>query len=313
MFWIEGSGVQFGRSGARPNLLPSLGIVLAGVLWGLFWLPVRALGELGLEGAWPGAIVYAACVVLLLPTIPFRWSYLRQYWRPLSLSGLFTGTAFACYSTSLLLTEVVRTILLFYLTPVWGTALGVVLLGERLTITRVMALALGITGLLVVFGLGAEFPWPRNLGDWLALISGMAWAYGSLRLYKMGSVATLEQILSFVVGALIVTLIGLAFGGAVFGSPPSAAILLDVLPFGLLSALYVVPMLFLTVWPATLLSPGRVGILLMGDVVVGVASAALLAGETFGLREFLGAILIISAGAAEVFDRRAGATTVSTP
>lgn len=303
--------MPFGKLRARPDILPSLGIVLGGLLWGLFWLPVRALGEYGLEGAWPGAILYTACVAVLLPTLPFRWSYLKAYWRPLLFSGLFTGTAFACYSTSLLLTEVVRTILLFYLTPVWGTLFGVLLLGERLTVVRVSALVLGLAGLLVVLGLGVQFPWPRNLGDWLALVSGVTWAYGSLRLYRMGSVATPEQILSFVVGGLFVTVIGLAFGGAVFGSTPSAATLLAAAPFGLLAALYVLPMLFLTVWPATLLSPGRVGILLMGDVVVGVATAAVLAGEPFGLRELLGTILIISAGVVEVFGRRVTASDVA--
>jgi drug/metabolite transporter (DMT)-like permease len=296
--------MRFGGLRARPDLLPSLGIAFGGVLWGLFWLPIRALGERGLEGAWPGAILYAACLVVLLPVLPFRWRHFRAHWRPLLYSGLFTGTAFACYATSLLLTEVVRTILLFYLTPLWATLFGVLLLGERLTIVRVSALALGFVGMLVVFGLGVQFPWPRNLGDWLALISGVAWAYGSLRLYKMGAGATLEQILSFVLGGLFVIVVGLVFGGAVFGSTPSGATLLAAAPFGLLSALYVLPMLFLTIWPASLLSPGRIGILLMGEIVIGVGSAAFFAGEPFGLRELLGTLLIVSAGAVEVFGRR---------
>ena len=296
--------MPLGGPPARPDLLPSLGIALAGVLWGLFWLPIRALGERGLEGGWPGALIYAACLAALLPAVPFRWRYLKAYWRPLLLSGLFTGTAFACYATSLLLTEVVRTILLFYLSPVWATLLGVLLLGERLTAARVAALALGLAGLLVVFGLGEELPWPRNLGDWLALASGLAWAYGSLRLYRMGSVATFEQILSFVAGGVVVSAAGLAFGGAIFGAAPSPAALLDAVPFTLLTTLYVLPMLFLTIWPATLLSPGRVGLLLMGDIVVGVASAALLAGEPFGLREVIGTLLILAAGAVEVLGRQ---------
>jgi drug/metabolite transporter (DMT)-like permease len=289
---------------ARPDLLPSLGIVLSGVLWGLFWLPIRVLGERGLEGGWPGALIYAACLAALLPVVPFRWRTITAYWRPLLMGGLFTGTAFACYATSLLMTEVVRAILLFYLTPVWGTLLGVLLLGERLTAARVTALALGLGGLLVVFGIGAQFPWPRNLGDWLALASGLSWAYGSLRLYRMGSVAVFEQMLSFVAGGLLVIGLGLAFGGAVFGAMPSGPELADSLPFAVLIGLVMLPMLYLTIWPATLLTPGRIGLLLMGDVVVGVVSAALLAGEPFGFREILGTLLILAAGLVEVLGRR---------
>lgn len=285
----------------RPDLLPSLGIVVGGAFWGLFWLPLRALGERGLEGAWPGAVVYATCLVALLPLVPFRWPHYKASWRPLLLSGLFTGTAFACYATSILLTDVVRAILLFYLTPVWATLFGLLILGERLSAARVWALALGLGGMLVVFGLGVQIPWPRNLGDWLALISGVAWAYGSLRLYQMGSGTTWEQMMSFVVGGLFVIVVALVVAGPVFGGTPALTTLVDALPFGFLIAVYVVPMLFLTIWPATRLSPGRIGILLMGEIVVGVSSAALLSGETFGARELTGTLLILAAGCVEVF------------
>ena len=295
--------MRLSGSTARAEMLPSLAIVFGGALWGLFWLPVRAIGEMGLAGAWPGAVIYAGCMAVLLPVLVVRWRSFVRYWRPLAMCGLFTGTAFACYSTSLLLTEVVRTILLFYLTPIWSTLFGLLLLGERLTASRAVALALGMAGLLVVLGIGDQFPWPRNLGDWLALASGMAWAYGSLRLYRMGAVAVTEQILTFVAGSLVVTFAGIALGGAAFGGLPPAAMLSEALPFGLLSALYVMPMLFLTIWPATLLSPGRVGILLMSEVVVGVTSAAAFAGEPFGAREVLGTVLIVAAGAVEVFGR----------
>jgi drug/metabolite transporter (DMT)-like permease len=280
-----------------------MGVVFAGLLWGLFWLPMRWLGEMGLEGAWPGAFVYAASFVLLLPVIPLRWANLRRFWRPLALVGLFTGAAFACYSTSFLLTDVVRTILLFYLTPVWSTILGFLLLGERLTLARALALVLGIVGLLVVFGLGVQFPWPRNLGDWLALVSGMFWAYGSLKLYRMGTVAIMEQTLCFVAGAFVMTILGIIVIGPAVGPAPVVGVLWNVFPVAALAGLYVVPMLVLTVWPATVLSPGRVGILLMSEVVVGVGSAALLTGEPFGSRELLGAVLIVSAAAVELFGR----------
>ncbi|USG63198.1 DMT family transporter [Sneathiella marina] len=291
-------------SGASSDLWPSLGIIGAGILWGLFWLPVRALGDLGLEGAWPGIVMYAGAALFLSPVLVVSWKTIRPIWKPLALSGLFTGAAFACYATSLLFTEVIRTILLFYLTPVWGTLLGIIFLGEKFTLSRAIALVSGLGGLLVVIGLGTEFPWPRNLGDWLALIAGMFWALGTMLLYRMGTVATLAQSLSFVCGALVVTGGALLLGGDIFGATPSPAQLVGAIPFGLLAALYVIPMLILTVWPATRLSPARVGILLMSEVVVGVGSAALLSGEPFGLREVIGTCLIAGAGIIEVLGQR---------
>jgi drug/metabolite transporter (DMT)-like permease len=67
-----------------------------------------------------------------------------------------------------------------------------------------------------------------------------------------------------------------------------------------LIAVLMLPITWMTIWPATLLSPGRVGMLLLVEVLVGVSSAALLLDEPFGLREFSGAALIIAAGVVEV-------------
>ena len=69
-------------------------------------------------------------------------------------------------------------------------------------------------------------------------------------------------------------------------------------------AFYLLPMLILTGWPASVLTPGRGGILLMSDVVVGVFSAALFAGEPFGWREGLGTVLIVGAAFVEVLGKR---------
>ena len=64
--------------------------------------------------------------------------------------------------------------------------------------------------------------------------------------------------------------------------------------------LSMLPITYLTIWPTTVLSPGRVGMLLMVEVIVGVASAAILTEDQFGLRELAGTMLIISAGVVEV-------------
>jgi len=65
-------------------------------------------------------------------------------------------------------------------------------------------------------------------------------------------------------------------------------------------ALSMLPITYLTIWPTTVLSPGRVGMLLMVGVTVGVASAAILSDGQFDLRELAGTVLIISVGVVEV-------------
>lgn len=284
----------------RTDLLPSLGAAVSGILWGLFWIPLRAIEDHGFNGAWPGLAVYGVCLLVLLPFLPRRWGRIKPKIATIFVTGLFTGTAFALYAIALITTEVVRTLLLFYLTPIWSTLMGLILLGEQLTSGRLAALALGFLGLLVVLGLGEGFPWPRNLGDTLALAAGIFWAYGTVKLFQDKTVGTYESVLVFVVGGGTVLAMAALFGTGVFGGPPSLSEARSALPLIIVAGLYTLPMLFLTIWPARLISPARVGILLMGEVVVGVVSAALLSGETFGVREAIGTFLILSAAAVEV-------------
>lgn len=278
----------------------SLALVAGGALWGLIWLPLRWLGAWGLAGAWPGLVMYSGAAAVLLPLAILRRRQIAAGGLALLMAGLATGAAFALYATAVILTDVVRALLLFYLTPVWGTALGLIVLGERLTLARLLALILAITGLMVVLGLGTQFPWPRNLGDWLALASGLAWAVGSLLMYRQGRLHPAETSMAFIFGSVTVTLLLVLVGGPEIGALPSSALALPLLPASLASALYILPMIVLTIWPAMRLTPGRVGLLLMSDVIVGVASAAWLAGEPFGMREALGTALIVAAAIVEL-------------
>ena len=52
------------------------------------------------------------------------------------------------------------------------------------------------------------------------------------------------------------------------------------------------------------MSPGRAGILFSFEIVVGVASAAVLTSEPFGTRELIGTILIIGAAIIEVLRKQ---------
>jgi drug/metabolite transporter (DMT)-like permease len=65
---------------------------------------------------------------------------------------LLTGAAFSLFTTALALTDVIRAILLFYLTPAWGTILGLLFLGERLDRARDLALLFAFVGLAVILG-----------------------------------------------------------------------------------------------------------------------------------------------------------------
>lgn len=287
--------------------LASISIVAGGALWGLFWVPVRMFEDMGFTGAWPGLVIYLSALALIAPFAVAMKPPAASLWRLASV-GLFTGAAFSFYSTAIILTDVLRAILFFYLTPVWGTIIGVLFLGERLTIARVIAIASAFGGLFAVVGFGSRSA--LNLGDILALASGVAWAIGSYKIYKLGRTPAVHLSVAFLCGSIFVTVALMLLGGKAIGPYPVFPSFQTLWPYALLSGLFAVPMILLTVYPTSVLTPGRIGILLMSEIVVGIASVALLAGEPFGPYEALGSALILAASLIEVAgDRTSSAAT----
>lgn len=292
----------------RSDLVPSIAIAVGAAFWGLYWIPVRGIEQAGVEAFWIGPVIFSASSLLFLPLIIVRLNNYVTHWRHIFLPGMLAGCAFALYIASLNLTDVVRAILLFYMSPLWSTLLGLLVLKERLTANRVVGLLMAFSGLYIVLVVESGLPVPRNTGDWFALISGLCWSVASVKLFQDGAQMILEKVTMFVVCALLVSLLlvvwqqGNLAGMPVFPMLQAGWYWILIVAFGML------PITYLTVWPATVLSPGRVGMLLMVEVLVGVASAALLTDEVFGMREMAGAALIIAAGVVEVlrqqkFDR----------
>lgn len=298
------------RGGPDTDVLPGLLVAASGVLWGLFWIPFRALGDAGFAGGWASLAFYLASTLVLLPGALVRRQHLKAAGSGLLFTGAVAGAAFSLYATALLLTEVVRVLLLFYLTPVWGTLLGRALLGERITWYRGAALLLGLAGLVVILGFEGGFPLPRNAGDWMALLAGIAWAWGSLRIYMQSQVEAYETTFAFFAGGTLVTAVVALLPLEANEAAPALAMLGAAWPWlALLVAVFGVPPVLMTLWGAARLTPGRVGILLMGEVAVGIVSAALWAGEPFGVRETLGAVLIVGAALVEVMQRQAAVSS----
>lgn len=284
---IAGGGIE--RAAA-------ISVTVSALLWGIYWIPLRHLQDLGIEGVWTGVLLYAICGGCCLPAFLWRIRERRLPLGQLALGGLLVGGGCVLYSIGLLLTDIVRAILLFYMTPVWGTLLGVMFLGEPLRARRLLALLAGFLGLMVILRADQELPLPRNIGDWLSLAAGISWAWGSLLVFRMRAVRTFDHTFAWLAGGLVLSLLLAAAFGDALGAAPTVAAVQAASWFAVFMSLAVVfPMCLLTLWGCRYLTPGRVGLLLLGEVLVGCATAAMLSGEPFGLREGIGALLILSA------------------
>ena len=270
----------------------------AGGVWGLFWIPLRALEDAGLHGLWVTVVYFLVPTLCLLPVGIWRWKHFQAGGFQLQVTAMVSGGALLLYSTSIVYTEVVRAMLLFYLTPIWGTILARIFLGDVITPLRIFTILIAIAGMLTIFGLGVQFPMPKNIGDWMGIGSGILWAVAMVRLRMDQNISALDMSLGFFLWSLI-----FSFLAAMVLAPsyiPSVAETLPTMPLLLIfMALLILPGTYASLWGPKFLSPGLVGLLFMTEIVVGSISVAFLAGEPFGVREITGIFLIVGASLLE--------------
>src|SRR3990170_2747134 len=159
-------------------------------------------------------------------------------------------------------------------------------------------IAVALSGMFIILGIDQGFPWPRNGGDWSAVVAGVAWASAIVLLRHHSDQKPLDLFLQnfMCTGALLLIL--LAFTG-VGGAPPAGLVLRQLwwlLPFIFLIAM---PGVYLSMWAVPLLAPAIVGVLYMTEISAAAISSALWSGEPFGLREILGIALITVAAVLE--------------
>jgi len=284
---------------------PVLVVIIAASLWGLFWLPLRGFEQMGLDAGWATLAQFVTPALFLAPLAVWRAVGGRATGIGQAATGLLIGGAFALYAESLLLTEVARALILFYVTPVWGTLLELTFMGHRFTRPRAVALVLGLAGLFVILGGKTGIPLPQNLGDVMALLSGMLWAVGSMRIRQSADSGTFEHLFSFFVYGGIFALALALLPVEALGSPPAWSELAALAPWLVLAALgFLIPVMWGILWGARHMDPGRLGILLQLEAIIGIASAAILTDEPFGLVESLGTVLVIGAGVADILGDR---------
>lgn len=263
---------------------------------------MRWLDALGVGSVWVSLIFNLVAVGITLPFLGLRG--LRRDVMPHLMTGFLLGTAFTLYTVALLLTDVLHAILLFYLTPVWSTLAAWLIFRERLSPARILAIAGGFLGMAFILGAKTGIPLPRNGGDLMALISGILWALGTMRSYSRPAPGTALPVFAFSFGGLVSSAVILLIA-LPFATPITAAggVLPNLLGIVLLSMIIFVPPNFLVLWAAQRIDSGRVGILLMTEVLVGSLTAALFSGEPFGAAELLGTAFIVGAGLVEVLGR----------
>lgn len=302
------------ESPTEHPLVAGVAVLASTLLWGTLWIPLRQLNEAGLGGPWATVSGFMIPLLALSPLAVARRQSIAAGGWPLLRAGFLLSACIALYAEALLRGYVAHVILLFYLTPVWSTLLARIVLGHRITAVRMLTIASGLTGMCVVFGAGNGLPVPQAAAEWMALASGVLCSLSMVALHRVpAQTSDFDKVFAqFVFLGMLFVLFTLAPGGRPWPTPATDMFLRGavwLVGFGLLWMPLVV---WLTIFGGSRLDPGRVTVLLMLEVVVGLVSAAALTDEPFGGREMVGAVFIVGACGIEFLASQPGLVPDST-
>ena len=267
----------------KYHLSISIAVFITSGLWGLYWIPQRALEKGGLTGGWGTVSQYAIPLIVLTPLMIWKIFKGKSTGLHLPMIGLFFGGGIACYANSFLLTDVMRVFILFYLMPVWTTIFEMIFFKQQPKWQRGLSLFLALLGLWIVFGKDGNLPFPVNVGDWLALLGGFLCAIGAIKLEEAKSEDITSLMYSFFFYGLLVTLFTSLIFSDAFGAFPEFASLVSMLPFLLiLSLVFFIPSNIIILWSPSKIGAGLFSILVLSEIIFGPISAALLAIESKG-------------------------------
>ena len=279
----------------------SFALLVAAGMWGLFWIPQRALEAGGLTGGWATISQMVIPFAMLLPISVWRLYKGQSFGLEYPLIGLLFGGGIACYANSFLLTDVVRALILFYITPVWTTLFEIVFLRQIPRLYRYITLALALSGVWIVFGQDGVIPLPQNSGDWIALLGGILIAASAVRMEIKKPEGIYPILFSFFFYGGLFTLIQSYFLSDYLGDAPSIESWVAMMPWLLLIAiLFHIPTNIVILGAPSRIGAGIFSIIILFEIVVGTFSAAVLTDELIGWREILGSSFIIFAGLTEI-------------
>ncbi len=269
----------------------ALSVLLGATLWGVAWYPMRLLEDGGLYGIWLTLVLYGSA---LLGSLPYTYRAIPQlphapgWLAALALAGGWTNIAFV---EAVLAGNILRVLLLFYLSPLWATLMGWLFLGERISRVACASLTIAMAGaLLMLWNPDVGVPWPEGRADWFALTSGVAFALSNVATRRVQQVSVATKLFCVFGGVTAMAIVIIAL----FAAPVPQAAASTLGGAVALGFFGIFMMTWLIQYGVTHIPVHRSAVLTFIELVAGAVSQALLTDEIVTSREWLGGALIVA-------------------
>ena len=268
-------------------------LVYAATLWGLVWYPYRLLDQAGVGGIASGFFSYATPLLLLGWLHGRALRAARGHWLWLTALGLAAGWTNLAYVLAVLEGEVVRVLLLFYLSPLWTVLFSRFLLHEKLNRAGWAVMALAAGGALVMLWQPGEWPLPSHRAEWLGLSAGVMFAASNVISRHLDGVTEGAKAVSIWMGVAVLAVIGLALKPAELDFMADAGMQTWLLLLGV--GLAIGSMTYAVQYGLARVPANQAIVIFLSELVVAAIAAYFLSDERMGVQEWVGAVMIITA------------------
>ncbi|HIH2749114.1 DMT family transporter [Burkholderia aenigmatica] len=277
--------------------LPTLAILIGASVWGLIWYPLRILASLGVTGTLASALTSLVAFLFVIVARHRTIATLRWHW-VLPGIAVTAGVTNLGFVWGTIHGEVLRVMLLFYLTPAWTAIYAHFLLRERLTWAGAGLAALSIGGaMLMLWSPQLGLPLPASPAEWAGLAAGLSFAMSNVLVIKAS-----RELPEMRAEMRTATLFG---GAAVFGAIASLFEGIPAAPAGghLGTAALIIVAIGVTMASNNLLvqyglarvPANRASIIMLFEIVITALSAWVFANELPTAREWAGGVCIVLA------------------
>src|SRR4051812_7888834 len=178
-------------------MIPVVALLTGATVWGLIWYPYRVLAMAGIGGALATTGTYAVAlllgIILLRPRVSLSWMLLAI--------ALAAGWANVGFTMAVVYGDVMRVVLLFYLSPIWTILFARWLLSERLSGRGYALMGAALAGAAIMLWQPAlGWPLPRTLAEWTGLSAGAMFACSNVLIRKTAQIAIELKVLAVFFG-----------------------------------------------------------------------------------------------------------------
>jgi len=283
------------------NTFAVFGLLFGALCWGIIWYPYRLMNDAGVSGI--ASSFYTYCIAVLIAGV-----FCFRHWRgafklPLSVVWLciVAGWTNLSYVLAVIDGEIMRVMLLFYLSPLWTLILAHFWLKEKTHFAGYVAIVISLFGAFVMLYDPniSPLPLPQNSAEWLALSAGIGFSLTNVITRKATYLSLRAK--SFAVWFGVI-------GMALFMMPVSKILNLhEPLPsidffsgtqwlIMIAIALSLITATFLVQYGVTKVTATRASVLFLFELIVAAIASYYLANETMQINDWIGGSLIVFAG-----------------